>query len=1403
MSQDPVVEQIEERYRDVIGVFKGVYGDPEKNKLQLPFTNRRLCYPFDKLFVDLCLLTSGRSDGEKRVLIEPEALFPAVIADNSGGAAGGDYEGSCDLITGVAGVGKTTLCHYMLYKHASNKPTDKLWNDRFDLLIYVPLRNLVSFFDNKESAYSLKELICAENDWLDFSLLGCRGGHSAHLMSPERKEALWQFISHNNHRVLFLLDGLDEVRQGEEEHAVVQAFLGEHSKQLNCIITSRPQVVSPNIRGRINRRIENTGFSVANRAVYVNTYFALVGKPDNARLILDWMARYSHMSEFLTVPLNGQLLCAAWAESDYTAEQGLPENPSTTQLYAFLMSQWRRRAIPKLADKLDVASRLHKRKIRKRLEHILLLTQQVVEVFAAELVSRGKTTFVGCDIKAHLTRMLPIFREGDTQDVFPLDEEGLLQCIFTLGVIKPREMNTNWLKDTYEPVHKTFLEYLAARGIGRVMTGNKMADTYLHTLSIVEKNFYNPQYRRVWPFVTGYIARERSAKLDQWMRLLQREIEKDMWGSGSLTQLLACMVEVGEQSPRRSMPGGGGAAAGADMPRVFTQDFKFSVMSVLWKFHVVHINQGMVRDSDEVFPGILARVWGTAYRQLNEARQLKLRQEMDASAEGPSPIIAAAKKRAFLIMGESDVGLGVSVYHITEDDMVRPHQYGALDFLQINKRNSLPINLLSGAEELAKRVVGEGVANGGGGTAEELAISRIGRRSLQVAALSRLEAAIPYLSPEEVFALFQAQIKGPLQLIVRSDASVPGVKQVIDLALACIHCRLSGEHLHEIYTQVIIEKDEQHPAVRALVFICRSKLGSLEPGEGDKLWEDLIACRFNLSDKLLRYSFVALRQYFSEQYKDRMTGFVLDSLSSAKESNVILGLSVLAACLKVEGGEGVWAACSDKVLILKGSESLQIRKALLAVFVEAVRLYKETEQIADIEAYAFGCIKMGRTLLLENSLCVFQALVDISDIKNSLYIAYYEKHVVRFVRAAQTEIQVAALRVKSAMLKWCEPERAKEVFYETLMPMLQTSQAIGVGVADVLDETFRHMRRDSIAAVMEFLDHSLAQLESPDNYNLLVAWHVSRSVYTRKLSLFEMLTLNARPALYMMQVKEKLMHFDLPAAFSFDQTSGVCGIAVAEEGGQVYLKDGRGVYVKNYKDLLSTLRPSGFDEVVEQLQYAVSGPPEGSLAANGVFRQVPRHEAGRSLFNGACPINADSCSVTIVKNDKLHYYLIFEHMSGDGERVIIEEAHLVNDRSVPAQPDRVSIILRSLGSSEEDAVFIGKLSGKRHQTWGIKKCEYEAFKFWIEEVDQPKGSAHQIVYSLQDGGRDLDSAAVVRHNCLTWVLSVLNREMPELLADGEPQWTGLKLNMKARIEALIEQRAADIVAGPRRGCCVI
>ncbi|MGZ6330528.1 MAG: NACHT domain-containing protein, partial [Parachlamydiaceae bacterium] len=190
------------------------------------------------------------------------------------------------LIIGVPGVGKSTLCQHLFYR--CSQPNG-LWANRFDLVFWIPLRRLKS-----------SELESTPHNINTF-LAQVAHTHSLSGAVQDRMDLqqLEQLIATRTHKTLWILDGYDEViteasLEGSPIHRLLNHLTG-NKEGPTLLITSRPQ----------------THYTIPFDCVLEN-------KPEQAAACIRFLKTNLTLWNVIHVPILLEIVCNIWDQDATT-----------------------------------------------------------------------------------------------------------------------------------------------------------------------------------------------------------------------------------------------------------------------------------------------------------------------------------------------------------------------------------------------------------------------------------------------------------------------------------------------------------------------------------------------------------------------------------------------------------------------------------------------------------------------------------------------------------------------------------------------------------------------------------------------------------------------------------------------------------------------------------------------------------------------------------------------------------------------------------------------------------------------------------------------------------------------------------------------------------------------------
>ncbi|XP_005075823.1 NACHT, LRR and PYD domains-containing protein 10 [Mesocricetus auratus] len=201
------------------------------------------------------------------------------------------------VMQGSAGTGKTTLARKLVQDWAKGT----LYPGRFDYVFYVSCREVVLM-----PKCDLPNLIC----W-------CCGDNEAPVTEILRQPE----------RLLFILDGYDELQKSSRAESVLRILIRRREVPCSLLITTRTpalQSLEPMLGERQHVRV--LGFSEEERENYFNSYFT---DKEQARNVLEFVQSNDILYKACQVPGICWVVCS-WLERKMARGQEVSETPSNS-----------------------------------------------------------------------------------------------------------------------------------------------------------------------------------------------------------------------------------------------------------------------------------------------------------------------------------------------------------------------------------------------------------------------------------------------------------------------------------------------------------------------------------------------------------------------------------------------------------------------------------------------------------------------------------------------------------------------------------------------------------------------------------------------------------------------------------------------------------------------------------------------------------------------------------------------------------------------------------------------------------------------------------------------------------------------------------------------------------------
>ncbi|KAF8950975.1 hypothetical protein BGZ46_004225, partial [Entomortierella lignicola] len=423
---------------------------------------------------------------------------------------GNEAEPKRILVYGRAGVGKSTLCKKIVHSFQAGK-----WRDKFDAVLWLPLRHTKDC-----DFHTIDDML---GKW-----------YFASQLEPERGMLSCTL---QRSKVLFILDGLDEIVTNLRSNHNLMEFFKVLLQQEHVLITSRPSGVDKSILPGIDLEMETVGFTPQN----VKDYLSLALPPDQVQSVQKFIDQTPIVQGLVNIPVQLDVICFSW--------DSLPANVediTITNLYQAMVCKLCRKDAFKLQKKSG-------EEVLSEIDIDNFLPREIYKLMRFELEYLSYLAFEGLKDGYRIE-----FNEGWLRNAFvDLEEQKIIrqehcspkqlvnmvkETSFLHSADMDLNVNVRNFKGSWHFLHLTFQEYFAATWIVQCLQGNSfdgIGASLVEMKEFISKEKYNPCYEIVWWMVAGQL---KGSALVSFFDILQGA-PLDLIGGYHHRLLAACLKE--------------------------------------------------------------------------------------------------------------------------------------------------------------------------------------------------------------------------------------------------------------------------------------------------------------------------------------------------------------------------------------------------------------------------------------------------------------------------------------------------------------------------------------------------------------------------------------------------------------------------------------------------------------------------------------------------------------------------------------------------------------------------------------------------------------------------------------------------------------------------------------------
>ena len=414
-------------------------------------------------------------------------------------------------ITGRAGAGKSTFCHYLVYLWA----TKTIWKDNSEskYVIWIPLRELISYAHSTEAASQERSIVGFLYQQGD---LGHQGevqlGDVLRKEMPNRK-ILDRLLDEAEGQTCYVLDGYDELGNLPEGH-IVWKLVNALLKKKYYIVTTRPHYSH---KFEVDRRLEIMGFVDENINAYIQQYFQQeansVAELQQGKELYDYLVKNKVVWGIAHVPIQLELMCLIWRDNKDILRRIDVKHLTMTALYSVLTNYLLQRYLESLSGRSRYPEQ-PKVKTEKYIEKKCEIEICLLEYIALKGLLCSELLITSDIVEDALDFAREKFGIADID----------LQSVLETGLIKSVGAGKN---RSYYFLHLTFQEYFVASHIKKSLTkkapwcladcniqfrDGSVSRPYQNAMDFITWRKYNARYEVVWWFVVGLLSKENKTE---------------------------------------------------------------------------------------------------------------------------------------------------------------------------------------------------------------------------------------------------------------------------------------------------------------------------------------------------------------------------------------------------------------------------------------------------------------------------------------------------------------------------------------------------------------------------------------------------------------------------------------------------------------------------------------------------------------------------------------------------------------------------------------------------------------------------------------------------------------------------------------------------------------------------